>query len=246
MPLPRRLASILAPIALAIAWPAAPILAQEPTDSPAEINKSFQDPDVKQFVQRFETESREVFAQRDEIAKAVGLRPGMAVADVGAGTGLFTRTFAEKVGPEGQVFAVDIAPAFLEHIAAESKKRGQGQVRTVLGTQDGTNLPPGSIDVAFLCDVYHHLEHHDRTLASIHRALRPGGRLIIVEFDRKADSSEFIRKHVRADQSTFRSEIGAAGFEPIPTPDAPKLAENFFAEFRKVERPAPPKPSGGE
>ena len=82
----------------------------------------------------------------------------MAVADVGAGTGLFTRLFAEQVGPEGKVYAVDISKEFLDHIAAQAKAKGQAQVVTVRGTQDSTNLPAGSVDLVFLCDVYHHLE----------------------------------------------------------------------------------------
>jgi len=207
------------------------------TDRPSEINKPFQAPEVSEWVKRFESESREVYARREAIVEAVGLKPGMTVADIGAGTGLFTRMFADRVGAGGKVYAVDISPAFLGHIAAEAKKRGQSHIQSVQGTQETANLPPGSIDVAFLCDTYHHFEDPERALASIHRALRPGGRLVVVDFDRRAGvSSDFILKHVRADKSQFLAEIAAAGFAPIASPDAPKLAENFFAEFRRVER----------
>jgi ubiquinone/menaquinone biosynthesis C-methylase UbiE len=212
----------------------APNQDQDRPADPAEINKPFENPDVKAYVARFEDDAREVYAKREAIAKAVGLRPGMAVADVGAGTGVFTRLFAAKVGPEGRVFAVDIAPAFLEHIAAESKRLGQGQVRTVRGSQDATGLEPESVDVAFLCDTYHHLEHPGRVLASIRRALRPGGRLVVVDFDRRPGvSSEFVLKHIRAGKDVFLREIAAAGFEPVEADDPPKLKENFFAMFRK-------------
>lgn len=204
---------------------------------PEDINKPFEDPDVGQFVARFESESREVYAKRREIAKAVGPEPGAAVADVGAGTGLFTRLFAEAVGPEGRVYAVDIAPAFLEHIAKESKERGQGQVRTIRGTQESTNLPEGSVDAVFLADTYHHLEKAGDVLASIRRALKPGGRLFVVEFDRReGQSPEFILQHVRADKGTFIREIREAGFEPIEVESPPELKDNFFAAFRKSER----------
>jgi ubiquinone/menaquinone biosynthesis C-methylase UbiE len=207
------------------------------TDRPAEINKPFQNPDVADWVKRFESESREVYTRREAIVKALGLKPGMAVADVGAGTGLFTRMFAEHVGPTGKVYAVDVSAPFLKHIAAEARKRGLAQVQAVQGTQETINLPPGSIDVAFLCDTYHHIEQPARVLASIHRALRPGGRLVVVDFDRRQGvSSDFVLKHIRADKARFLAEIAAAGFEPIATPDAPKLSENFFAEFRKVDR----------
>jgi ubiquinone/menaquinone biosynthesis C-methylase UbiE len=207
------------------------------TDHPSEINKPFQAPDVSEWAKRFESESREVYNQRGAIVEALGLKPGMAIADVGAGTGLFTRLFADRVGPEGKVYAVEISPGFLKHIADEARKQGKPQIRPVLGTQDATNLPPGSIDVAFLCDTYHHLEHPGRVLATIHRALRPGGRLVVVDFDRREGvSTDFVLKHIRAGKLQFLSEIGAAGFERIASPDAPKLAENFFVEFRRVER----------
>lgn len=198
------------------------------------INAPFRKPNVKDYVKRFEAEDRENYAHRHEIVAALALKPGMAIADIGAGTGVFTRLFADKVGPTGKVYAVDIARPFLDHIAAESKKRGQGQVVTVLCSQEATNLPAGSVDVAFLSDVYHHLEKPEKTLASIRQALRPGGRLVVVEFDRvPGRSSEFVLNHVRASQAVFRKEIEDAGFAVLPTPDAPKLKENFFLAFEK-------------
>jgi ubiquinone/menaquinone biosynthesis C-methylase UbiE len=198
------------------------------------INDAFKKPDVKAYVERFETESRENYAHRHEIVAALGLRPGMSVADVGAGTGLFTRLVAEKVGPSGKVYAVDISKSFLDHIAADAKKRGQVQVVTVHCGQDSTNLPAESVDLVFLSDVYHHLEKPEKTLASIHKALRPGGRLVVIEFDRvEGHSSDFVLKHVRAGKDVFRKEIEGAGFALIPTPDPPKLKENFFLRFEK-------------
>lgn len=216
-----------------------PAPAQDDAPTPSEINRPFENPDVAEFVKRFESESREVFAKRREIVAAIGLRPGMSVADVGAGTGLFTRLFAEAVGPEGKVYAVDIAQPFLDHIAREAKSRGLENVVTIRGTQDATNLPPDSVDVVFLADTYHHLEKPRAVLATIHRAIRPGGRLVIVEFDRReGQSSEFVLNHIRADQETFLAEIRSAGFESVPVDDPPELRENFLAVLRRVDRPA--------
>ena len=161
------------------------------------INEAFKKPNVRDYVKRFESEKRENYAHRHEIVSALELTPGMSVADIGAGTGFFTQLFAEKVGPTGKVYAVDIAPRFLEHIAAEAKKQGQNQVVTVLGSQDSTNLPRGSVNLVFLSDVYHHLEKPEKTLATIHQALRPGGRLVVIEFDRvEGKSSGFVLEHV--------------------------------------------------
>ncbi len=172
-----------------------------PKDYPAEMNKKFANPkaDVEQFVKRFENEGRDIYVKRREIARAVGLRPGQAVADVGAGTGLFTQLFADEVGPKGVVYAVDIGPVMLEYIDEQAKKLGhQRIVKTVLNTQESTKLPAGSIDFAFLCDTYHHFERPEKMLASIHRALRPRGRLIIVDFDLRKDSGDFVKQRARA------------------------------------------------
>jgi ubiquinone/menaquinone biosynthesis C-methylase UbiE len=211
---------------------------QGPARHPAEMNKKFADPklDVREQVERFESESRDVYAKRREVVRAVGLRPGEAVADIGAGTGLFTRLFAEQVGPKGTVYAVDIGPAFLKHIAEQAKRLGQDRVvKTVLSTQDSSNLPPHSVDVAFICDTYHHFEHPGRVLGSVHRALKPGGRLVIVDFDLRADSSEMVKQRARGPKEVYFREIADAGFERVEVKDAPKLKDDFFAAFRRVE-----------
>ncbi len=162
----------------------------------------------------------------------------------GAGTGLFTTLLAEAVGPTGTVYAVEISPQFLAHIGAQVKKQRLAQVHAVLGTQESTNLAPESIDLAFLSDVYHHFEKPEKTLASIHRALRPGGRLAIIEFDRvEGKSSEFVLKHVRASKDVFRKEIQSAGFRLQRTVKEPKLSENFFLVFEKARLDAPAQPT---
>ena len=114
--------------------------------------------------------------------------------DVGAGTGFYARLFAAQVGPEGKVYAVDIAPAFLKYIADRAKKDGQDKViTTIQGTQDDTKLPPNSVDLVFTSDTYHHLEKPAVVLASIHRALKSGGRLAVIDFDRHEGASDFVK-----------------------------------------------------
>ena len=212
---------------------------QGPTPYAAEMNKKFTDAnaDIRQFLQRFESEARDVYVKRREITHAVGLRPGDAVADIGAGTGLFTELFAEQVGLNGRVYAVDIGPAFLKYIAERAKQHGHERiVTTVLNTHDSAELPSGSLDVAFLCDTYHHFEHPERMLASIHRALRSDGRLVVIDFDLRRDSGEFVRQRARAPKEVYYREIASAGFEPVETKDAPAIKDNFYAEFRRAER----------
>ena len=192
-------------------WTVVPALAQEhhKGHSPAEMNKQFQDPnlDISWFVDRFETDSREIYAKRRKIVEAVGLHPGQAVADIGAGTGLFSWMFAEKLGPKGTVYAVEIAPAFLKYLGEQAHKRGiEKVVKPVRSTQKTTNLAPASIDLAFVCATYHHFEHPGRVLASIHRSLRPGGRLVVIDFDLREDSSARLCASELAPLRKFTSE----------------------------------------
>lgn len=215
---------------------ALPALGQDPQKVPSDINKPFADPKADEYVKKFETESREVYKHREAIVAGLRLKPGMSVADLGAGTGLFTRLIAEKVGRAGSVSAVDIAPAFLEHIARESKRLDQPQVKTVRGTQTSTGLPAASVDLVFVCDVYHHVEEPAKWLASVHDTLKPNGRLVVIEFDRdKAKVDSFVKTHVRAGKDVFVREIEAAGFRrEVPT-SVPNLQENAFLLFRKIE-----------
>ena len=223
-----------------ICWRTMPAMAQEhyKEHTPTEMNKQFQDPklDVQKFVQRFESESRDIFAQRRQIVEAVGLRSGMAVADIGAGTGLFTWLFAKKVGTTGTVYAVEIAPAFLKYLEEESRKRGLDKVvKTVQSSQTRTNLAAGSIDVAFVCATYHHFEHPEKVLRSIHQALRPGGQLVVIDFDLRDDSSAFVRERARAPKEVYFREIEAAGFTHLEAKHSVHLKDNFIAVFQRRE-----------
>src|SRR6266852_1524637 len=114
---------------------AAPLFAQDKSVRPG-INDNFKNPNVDEWVARLETESREPYAKRNEIVTASGIKAGDIVADVGAGTGLFTAMFAAKVGRNGHVYAVDIAASFLEHISDIARKQGlEDQITPVLCQQ---------------------------------------------------------------------------------------------------------------
>ncbi len=209
-------------------------LAQEESVNPG-INEKFLDPNLKpeEWTEKFEVESREIFDLREKIATNVGLKSGMEMADIGAGTGLFTVPFSNAVAPDGKVYAVDIARNFLAHIKARAVRAKAGNVETVLCTERSVELPENSIDLAFICDTYHHFEYPQATLASVHKALRPGGEIVLIDFKRiPGESSEWVMGHVRAGQDVFESEVVAAGFEKI---DEIKdlLSENYFVRFRK-------------
>jgi ubiquinone/menaquinone biosynthesis C-methylase UbiE len=206
--------------------------AQEKSVKPG-INKNFENPDVEDFVQKFEGESREIAGRAKEIVAAVGIKPGMSIADVGAGTGLFTRKFAAEVGPQGKVFAVDISPKFLRHIEQSCAAAGVKNVETLQGDQFSTRLPKNSVDLVFICDTYHHFEFPQRTLKSIYEALRPAGKLILIDFHRiEGKSSAFILGHVRAGQEVFVQEVVEAGFKQVGE-ERELLQENYFVRFEK-------------
>ncbi len=198
------------------------------------INNEFLKPDLKvpDWVQRFERKGREVFDKRAAIMKALDVKPGTDVADIGAGTGLFTMLMAKATGPNGTVYAVDIATNFLSYIDERAKGAGLSNVKTVLGTEHSVELPAGSIDLAFLSDVYHHFEYPQASLASIRKALRPEGEIVLVEFRREpGKSSPWILNHVRAGEETVTAEIEKAGFEKVKEYDV--LTENYMVRFRK-------------
>jgi predicted methyltransferase len=208
--------------------------AQEKSIRPG-INREYEkDPDAKKFAESFETEGREAFKFRKEIVAACHLKPGTIVADVGAGSGIFTRLFAAEVAPGGTVYSTDIAENFLKHIDQTCKEAGIKNVKTVLARADSSGLPADSVDLIFLSDVYHHFEFPQKTLASLHAALKIGGRLIVVDYRReKGKTPEWLMKHVRAGQAVVTREIEAAGFKLQH--EEKFLKDNYMIEFKRVD-----------
>jgi ubiquinone/menaquinone biosynthesis C-methylase UbiE len=209
--------------------------AQEANVAPT-INNNFKsaDLDVKSWADRFTGESREVYTARMEVLKAMALKPGDSVADVGAGTGLYTRLFAQAVGPAGKVYANDIAPKFLAFIADNAAREGLKNVQTVQGNDRSTNLPDASVDVIFNSDVYHHFEYPMTMNADMRRALKPGGRLYVLEFEKVPGlSSANTMTHVRAPKEVVIAEITKAGFTLVEQVKVPGLRENYLLHFRK-------------
>jgi predicted methyltransferase len=199
------------------------------------INDPFKNPDVAKYVKTFEGESREVFANREKIVTACQIKPGMVVADVGAGTGLFTRLFSPAVGPKGKVLAVDISDKFLDHIKKTCADEKITNVETVKCSETSAELPAAAVDLVFICDTYHHFEYPLRTMTSVHKALRPGGRVVLIDFHRvKGKSSDFVMGHVRAGQEVFVKEIEEVGFKQVRE-DKDILKENYLVVFEKIE-----------
>ncbi len=197
-----------------------------------EINTYYHGADPKRWEATFERGGREVFERHIEILQALSIRPGMRIADVGAGTGLFTMRFAEAVGPAGKVYAVDVSESFVDSIRRRARAEGLTNVVPVINQQKSVELAPASVDLIFLSDTYHHFEYPHAMLASIREALAPGGVLAIIDYRREPGvSPSWILEHVRADRRTVISEVTQAGFELVDEPL--KLRENYFIRFRK-------------
>ena len=227
---PRRIliAALFLPVVLALAGSVA--CAQDESLKP-DVNKGYDTQEIRRAVARFESEKRDVVRKGDEIIAACRIEPGMVVADVGAGTGLFTRPFAAKVAPGGKVYAVDVAESFVEHVKQTCREQGIDNVVCILSTPTSATLPPESTDLVFTCDTYHHFEYPLKMLASIRGALRPGGRLIIV--DRKGAGG-----HVRADQEKVKKEVTSAGFRLVGESEATE--RHYLMSFEKTRRFAQP------
>ena len=209
----------------------------QPAKSSAGLNDTWKSSDIKPLVERLETESREIYHERAKLAELVAPKPGSAVADVGAGSGFMVMEFARLVGASGKVFAVDINPTMMEHVARRAREQGFANVRAVVTREDTVDLPPNSADLIFICDTYHHFEYPQGSLAGIHRALKPGGQLVIVEFKREpGKSQQWILDHVRAGQPEVTKEIAAAGFELVEALHPAFLSENYLLRFRKLEK----------
>jgi cytochrome c peroxidase len=209
------------------------LVGQEKSVNPG-INKSFERPQVADFLARFEREGRDVFDHRHAIVEACHLEPGMAVTDIGAGTGLFTRLFSAKVGSQGRVYAVDIAENFVKHIERSAQGDRLANIVGVVCRPDHVNLPASSVDVAFICDTYHHFEFPSKTMRSIHQALRPGGQVVLIDFHRvEGVSRDWVLNHVRAGQEVFTKEILQTGFRQVGEKKG-LLQESYFVLFVKT------------
>lgn len=220
-------------LGLLVALPTVHALAQGGSVKPG-INDKFLsvDLDVDEWTKKFEGESREIYTHRGEIVASLGLEAKQRVADVGAGTGVFSALLAEAVGSNGSVWALEISPKFLEHLRERFSKAGLSQIEVVENTDRTTGLGDSSIDLAFICDVYHHFEFPEAMLKNLRYVIRSRGSLVIVDFDRIPGKSEpWILEHVRAGKDVFRAEIEAAGFRFKEEIEIEGLEDNYILRF---------------
>ncbi|MBI4464244.1 MAG: class I SAM-dependent methyltransferase [Acidobacteria bacterium] len=139
--------------------------------------------ETKEWIELLERPERVAGLKVDEIVKRLELKPGLVVVDVGAGTGVFSRPFARAVAPSGKVLAVDIDQGLLDYIAQRAKQEKVTNIQPVLGKFDDPNLAKQQVDLVFFHDVLHHIENRQGYLKKLASALKPDGRIALIEMD---------------------------------------------------------------
>jgi len=162
--------------------------------------------------QWLERESRAREERPELLLRELTLLPGMTVADIGAGTGYYTWQLAKRVGPDGRVYAVDVQPEMIAILASQMAKRGVRNVVSVLGKETTVKLPQASVDLAIMVDVYHELAYPSEVLDSIVDALKPGGRVVFVEY-RAEDPAIAIKPLHKMSEPQIRREATAHGLK---------------------------------
>ncbi|OON62187.1 SAM-dependent methyltransferase [Massilia sp. KIM] len=165
-----------------------------------------------QGAQWLERESRASEERPELLLRELELAPGMTVADIGAGTGYYTWQLAKQVGSGGRVYAVDVQPEMISMLDRQMEKRGVRNVVSVLASETNVKLPPASVDLAIMVDVYHELAYPSEVLDSIIKALKPGGRVVFVEY-RAEDPSVAIKPLHKMSERQIRREATAHGLK---------------------------------
>jgi precorrin-6B methylase 2 len=157
-----------------------------------------------------EREEREKEERTDLLLRELALKPGMVVADVGAGTGYIARRMATAVGSSGAVFAVDVQPEMIEMLKALASKAQLTQIKPVLGSVSDVKLTAASVDLAIMVDVYHELEFPREVMLSLVRAMKPGGRVVFVEY-RAEDANVPIKALHKMSEAQVKREAAVVG-----------------------------------
>jgi predicted methyltransferase len=154
---------------------------------------------------------REIEERPSLAVKLLRIDPGQTVADIGAGSGYYTELLSKAVGPTGKVYATELQPEMLRLLEQRIRRKRLANVETILSTETDPRLPASSIDLALLVDVYHEFAQPQAMLQGIRRALKPGGRLVLIEF-RKEDPTVPIREEHKMSVAEARLEVEHEGF----------------------------------
>jgi predicted methyltransferase len=173
---------------------------------------------------------RDMEEQPGEVLRALRLRPGDTVADLGAGSGYFTFRMAKAVGERGKVYAVDIQPEMIAAIRSRMVRDRLTNVEPIACTETDPKLPAASVDLVLMVDVYHELAYPYEVMAKVRAALKPGGRIALVEY-RKEDPDVFIKEVHKMSEAQIVRELTAVGYTHVET--VRTLSQQHLVVFRK-------------
>lgn len=190
------------------------------------------------FVDTMEVGDRELYAAREAVLAAAKIPAGSRVADIGAGTGLYSLMFAGAAGASGTVYAVDIEPRFLKLINQRAADLDHKNVVSVLGRETDITLPANSVDVAFIADTYHYFTDRAAIMTTVRDALVEGGRLIVLDYGLSAENAaDGKHDHVRFGKAGLVNEIQSFGFTLSEEPAVPGLSDFYMVVFEKSAAP---------
>jgi SAM-dependent methyltransferase len=178
---------------------------------------------AEDWVARFEDPSRDAWQRPDEVIRVLSPSPSASVADIGAATGYFSARFARAV-PEGRVFAIDIEPSMIDYLTARAKREGLGNITTIPATADDPKIPE-PVDLIIVVDTYHHLVGRTAYFQRLTRALKPSGRIAIIDFKPESKMGPIEKL---APAQVIR-ELTEAGYALVDQPTV--LPEQYFLIF---------------
>jgi len=195
--------------------------------------------DINRYILALERPERDQYQQPEKVIETLNLTPGMMVIDIGAGSGYFTRRLAEAVGDKGRVIAIDVEQKMLNYNKRELEKLGlANRVRFILAESEGPTFSGNNSDIVFLCDVYHHLEDQVDYLANTKPALKPNGRVVIIDYyaDERSGTLGFSKQHLVSKEQVIK-DMEQAGF--TFSKEHTFLPRQYFLEFvpKKVMPP---------
>jgi ubiquinone/menaquinone biosynthesis C-methylase UbiE len=189
--------------------------------STQEMNRLHQD--SKAYIAHLEDPIRDAYQKPQEVIKALNIKEGEVIADIGAGSGYFTVRLARPVGEKGRVYAVDVSPDMIVHLNRRIRDLNLTNVVTILCAPDDPLLANASADRFFICDTWHHINGHAQYLALLKRMLKPGRQVIMVDF-KKAKTPVGPPMEIRIDRADLVREMEANGFQ--------LAAEHTFLEYQ--------------
>ncbi len=182
--------------------------------------------DADEYIKLLESERRIEGLQVDRVVEALALKPGQKAADLGSGSGLFTRPIGKKLGASGTVYAIDVDPKLLAHVEKTTKAAGLTNVRPILAADDDPKLPE-PVDLIAIIDTLHHIPNSPNYLKGLKKYLRPGGRLAIIDFSKTWPAGHESMIYKQTDLEKWMKE---AGFRLVASHDF--LDNDFFLIYQ--------------